>query len=275
MQPFCSYTTDCSREGGTEALYIYIPTGEGYIRYQVVHTVVPQIKSNTWRLGYVSHVNDALQNERIITDPGAEWEMAIELQGRVDFIGGLAHGDETFSSMKLTVDGKENTVSGMNFVSFDTLTVEVYSTGYDPNVAGREVLSHYKKLIFTKDGVRVEQRVEFKTDEVPKRVYFAMMPPLKDFTDHYYTNRDDTHKKIPAQASESGTDLNSLTLVGEDGFSFRMTVEKYSEGANAISIRDNGGGAYNKMYFSYRGGDHVSAGDVWETVTVYEITYKK
>ena len=96
--PFCSYTDEADqKEGGTEALYIYIPTGEGYIRYQLIHTVLPQRNADTWRLGYVVHVDDSFENERVITNPGAEWEMALELNGRHDFIGGLAHGDEICS----------------------------------------------------------------------------------------------------------------------------------------------------------------------------------
>ena len=277
--PICTYTTDCSREGGAEALYIYIPTREGYIRYQVVHTVLAERKSNTWRLGYVAHVDDAFENERLITNPGAEWEMAFELDGRVDFIGGLAHGDEIFSSMKLMSDGEEYTAKEMQFVPFDTLTVEVESVGYDPNDEEREVLAHTKKLIFTTDGVRVEQRVEFKTDEVPKRVYFAMMPPQKEVTDCYYTNLDATRKELPNQKGiyryEKAAGLDSVTLEGEEGFLFRMTVEKYNGGENSFMISDNGGNNYNKMYFSYHAGEKIAAGDVIETVTLYKITYKE
>ena len=126
--PICTYTTDCTQEGGAEALYIYIPTGEGYIRYQLVHTVLPQRNADTWRLGYVARVDDAFENAITITNPGAEWEMALELKNRPDFIGGLAHGDEIFSSMKLTADGEERTANKMDFIPFDTLTVEVEST---------------------------------------------------------------------------------------------------------------------------------------------------
>ena len=276
--PICSYTTECSNESGAEALYIYIPTGEGYIRYQLVHTVHTRRNADTWRLGYVAHVDDAFENAVTITNPGAEWEMALELEGRVDFIGGLAHGDEIFSSLKLTSDGKEFAAKKINFLPFDTFTVEVESTCYDPNAAGRHVFDHYKKLIFSADGVRVEQRVEFKTDEVPKRVYLGMMPPQKECTDYYYTNLDDTRKELPNQKGiyrhERAEGLNSVTLLGNSGFTFTMTVEKYNEGEHDFMISDNSGNNYNKMYFAYLA-DHISAGDVWETVTLYKITYKE
>ena len=277
--PFCSYTDEANqKEGGTEALYIYIPTGEGYIRYQLIHTVMPQRNVNTWRLGYVVHVNDSFENERVITNPGAEWEMALELNGRPDFIGGLAHGDEIFSSIKLISDGEEHTAKKMNFTPFDTLAVEVESTCYDPSAQDRAVFSHYKKLIFTKDGVRVEQRVEFKTNEVPARIFFAMMPPQKEYTDCYYTNLDSTKKDLPnikgIYRHEVAEGLNSVTLEGDGGYTFQMTVEKYNPGVHALTIQDNGGNNYNKMYFTYST-DRITAGDVWETVTLYKITYNE
>ncbi len=278
--PICTYTTECEKEGGSEALYIYIPTGEGYIRYQLVHTKLADRNADTWRLGHVARVDDAFENELIITNPGAEWEMALRLEGRPDFIGGLAHGDEIYSSMKLTADGTEySRPRKMEFIPFDTFTVEVESTGYDPSVAGREVLKHYKKLIFTKDGVRVEQRTEFLTEEMPETFYFGMMPPQKEFTDSYYTNLDPTKKELPNQKgiyrSEKGEGLNSVTLEGSEGYLFRMTVEKYSGGEQAFMISDNSGNNYNKMYFLFRAPKPIPAGTVFETVTLYKIAYKE
>ena len=278
--PICTYTTECEKEGGTEALYIYIPTGEGYIRYQLVHTDLPQRNADTWRLGHVARVDDAFENELIITNPGAEWEMALKLEDRPDFIGGLAHGDEIFHSMKLMADGVEySRPRKIEFLPFDTFTVEIESKGYDPSVAGRQVLEHYKKLIFTADGVRVEQRTEFLTEEMPNTFYFGMMPPQKEFTDCYYTNLDPTKKELPNQKgiyrSEKGEGLNSVTLEGSEGYLFRMTVEKYSGGEQSFMISDNSGNNYNKMYFLFRAPKPIPAGTVFETVTLYKIAYKE
>lgn len=277
--PICTYTTDCTKEGGTEAVYIYIPTGEGYIRYQLVHTKLADRNADTWRLGHVARVDDAFENELIITNPGAEWEMALRLEGRPDFIGGLAHGDEIFYSLKLVADGVEYRPRKIEFLPFDTFTVEVESKGYDPSVAGRQVLEHYKKLIFTADGVRVEQRTEFLTEEMPDTFYFGMMPPQKEVTDSYYTNLDPTKKVLPNEKgiyrSEKAEGLNSVTLEGSEGYLFRMTVEKYSGGEQAFMISDNAGNNYNKMYFLFRAPKPIPAGTVFETVTLYKITYKE
>ena len=281
-KPICEYaltTPDASIEWGTEVLYVYLPTGEGYIRHQVIHTVMAAIGADTWRLGCVCHVDDTLSSPRPITSAGAEWEMAVKLQDRCDFIGGRAHGDEKFSSLTVTVDGVEKEMASLSEKTpFDELCVTVASTGYDPNEPDRAVLLHHKRLIFSAEMLRVEQSVRFLTDEVPSCVYFGMMPPCKEYTDHFYTNINPEPREIPAVSGVfvqgKDADLKSVTLIGKEGYLYRMTAEKYNEAENSFIISDNRGNPYNKLYFPFSADAPVHAGDEWSTVTLYEIQYK-
>lgn len=60
----------------------------------------------------------------------------------------------------------------------------------------------------------------------------------------------------------------------KSGVSFTMSVPEYPElkGSDRFLITDNGGGAYNKMYFIACKGQEVKYGDIWRSVTKYEIT---
>ena len=107
--------------------------------------------------------------------------------------------------------------------------------------------------------------------------YLAMMPPKKDITDSYFTNLDTTPKTLTAsnfQIDESGA--VSVTVFGKNsGYYFTMTVNEYDTYIKPyMSIADNGGGPYNKMYFGFVNKGSVAKGDVWETVTEYKIEKK-
>ena len=101
-----------------------------------------------------------------------------------------------------------------------------------------------------------------------------MMPPFKKYTEHYYTDLDGTLREIdtPDFLVEG---CKSATLFSKGRLYFRMSVPKYQTLINdgLLSVSDNGGRPYHKMYFhACNRGDEVSRGDVWETRTEYRIT---
>ena len=231
---------------------------------------------DVWRLSAVYFCNEAFERVRPLTRSGAEWEMALKIKGRPDFIGGYAHGDEVFNRTKLTIDGEERILNDISSpTAFERLEYEVWSVGYDPNDSKTEAILHYKKIIADESGIKVEQRVEWLNDYELENSYMAMMPPLKSETDSYFTDLDSAIKEIPEKVSILETSkAKKLYLLGKSSFTFGLCAEKYlngADGANTYLISDNGGVPYNKMYFFLHHGGSVDTGEVWETVTRYTI----
>ncbi len=273
-EALCKYVSGQTDDSAKEALKLFLPVEDGYINYNIVHSVMQRSNCDTWRLSVVYHYDDLLSAVKPLTRSGAEWEMALKISERPDFIGGYAHGDEVFRKAELYIDGKQREISSLSdMTSFDELVFEISSIGYDPIDSVTEALLHHKRIIVSTDGIKVEQKVEWLNDYPLGNSYMAMLPPFKEITDSYYTDTDPEPKPICTKVSISETgSFDTLCLCGESGFTFSMKVEKYlNDGNNTFLISDNGGVPYNKMYFYLNHGGSVKKGDIWETCTVYSI----
>jgi hypothetical protein len=273
---FCLYSNERFDDSGIEALKLYIPTCGGYINYNIAHSVMKSTKCDTWRLSVVYYCDGDFAPIKPLTRSGAEWEMALKIKGRPDFIGGYAHGDEVFEKIAVKIDGSEIELENLcELTAFKELSFEVWSRGFDPVDSKTEALLHYKKITVSGDGVKVEQRVEWLNDYELTNSYMAMMPPFKEFTDHYYTNADQRKRPIvPGEVITNTGDINSLCLCGSSGFTFEMKAVKYltdKDGKNTFLVTDNGGVPYNKMYFYLNHNGAVRSGEVWETETEYTV----
>ena len=117
------------------------------------------------------------------------------------------------------------------------------------------------------------QRIEWLNDYELEKSYLAMMPPAKSLTDWYYTDTDPVPKPISEHRFEV-EGCKSATLFGrESGFSFRMAVPRYPvcEMGSLLLVSDNKSDRYNKMYFPVCRDFSVKRGDIWESLTEYEI----
>lgn len=275
---YLSYDATLSHESTQGGLHIYIPTKVGYIDHTFVRTVSESRNADMWRISRAYTVDDKLANPVQITVDNAEWDMALMVDGRDDFIGGWMHGDEIFDDIKFIIDGVETDVTTLTEkITFETMTIIESSTGYDPDNPSDEVLKHYKEFTISHAGIRLDQKVEWLNDYDIEYSYLAMMPPKKECTDSYYTNLDTVPKTIDytnGQINESGA--TSVTVFGKDsGLYFTMTVNEYDTYIKPLmSIADNGGGPYHKMYFGFVNKGSVVKGDVWETFTQYKIDNK-
>lgn len=272
-QPYFRYDSTYSVRGSRGALKIYLPCEVGYIGYVITHSVVPEITCDTWRLSAALSYNDELGEERSLT-PSAEWDMALAIKGRDDFIGGLLHGDEIYSSMHLCVDGdRRDPVKCTELSPFNTLTVTTESVGLDPADHTSEVLRHHKRHVITADGVTVEQRVEWLGDYELSSCFMGMMPPRKELVDSYYTDVTPEVAQIVTSSFEVAGCCSATLLGKNSGYHFRMSVPKYPsyESGNRLLVRDNGRPDYNKMYFPVCLSESVTRGEVWKTVTEYKI----
>lgn len=274
LKAFCQYSNESMFDHGIEALRLFLPTSGGYINYNIVHSVMQKSKCDTWRLSVVYYCNGDFERVKPLTRPGAEWEMALKISERPDFIGGYAHGDEFFQKVELIIDGEHREISSLSDMTpFDELIFDVSSIGYDPIDSATEALLHRKKIIVNSDKIKVEQKVEWLNDYMLGNSYMAMLPPFKEVTDSYYTNTDPAPKPIGNKVSISETgSFDTLCLCGKTGFTFSLKLEKYlNDGNNTFLISDNGGVPYNKMYFYLNHGGYVKRGEIWETETVYAI----
>ncbi len=274
---FLNYKSSIRFEDGQGGVEIYIPSEKGYILYNFIHSVSTSKNGDNWRLSYVYGCNDELVDKNQITTV-AEWEMAVRLKGRPDFIGGFAHGDEKYTSLTFYIDGMECDPTKLSEVSqFTEIKVTETSEGFDPSDNVTHVLNHEKLYTFNKDGVRVDQKVEWLDDYDIERAYLAMMPPKKAYSHYYSTSADPTENTIPSGTNVYVYETNSATLTTNNKeYTFTMSVnDEYLGKKPTFSMGDNGGGDYNKMYFHYCVGITVKKGDIWESFTQYKIDRKE
>ena len=273
-KPYCKYDENASFEYARGCFRVYLPTERGYVNFNIIHSVRENIFADTWRLGQAFGYDDNLENEYPLTPFGAEWDMAVLIDGRDDFIGGSNHGDEIFTSARLILDGNEVEISSITkLFAFSEIKFITESVGYDPADHETKVLVHKKEHRITADGIRNTQSVEFLGDYLMQNSYLAMMPPLKTLTDSYYTDSDPTPRRAHREVLEFGA--RSATVFGEEsGVSFTMSIPEYPtlKCSDRFFITDNSGGAYNKMYFLACKGQEVKCGDVWHAVTEYKIS---
>jgi len=274
---YVKYDAGFGQEQSVEGLHLYIPTKEGYIDHTYGHTVFESRNADIWRLSIAYMCDDNLENPVAITTSG-EWDMALMLSGRPDFIGGHAHGDEIMTDIKFIIDGVETDITTLTEATeFKTMVIVQDSVGYDPMDSTTAVLKHNKEHKITHAGVRLDQSVTWLGDYTLSHSYLAMMPPAKAYTDSYYTNiTEDKLIDLSGGKQEIVDGATSVTVYGrESGLYFTMTVNEYDTYIKPyMSIADNGGGAYNKMYFTFVKSGTVSRGDVWETFTHYRIEKK-
>ena len=270
--PYCIYDKDFNLESGVGALRIYLPSGNGFVNYNIVHSVREDRVCDTWRLSQAFALNSNLEKPFLLS-PHAEWDMALHIKNRDDFIGGELHGDEIFTNMRLFLDGCEKSAEKITeLIEFSTITVQVESIGYDPSDHKTEALRHFKEYTVTASGIAIDQRIEWLQGYELTSCYLAMMPPYKKYTDSYFTDLDEKPKDICFPITVE--DYKAATLFGKDcGLSFTMSVTKYptEKSLPTFIVTDNGGNPYNKMYFRVCGGGTVEAGEIWESRTEYSI----
>ncbi len=268
---YCKYDPTPAPEGAVGRLRIYFPAEKGYIIFSLAHTVREDRNADIWRLSEVFYTEALLGEETPLTSTAAEWDMAILLAGRPDFIGGYAHGDELGGELTLFLDGRRTDILSLcEPTAFGELCISVSSVGYDPEDGMREVLLHEKEYTVNFDGITLSQRVEWLGDYTVEKAFLAMLPPLKALTDAYFTDKDDKILDISAPITRAG--VSSVTLLGrESGFYFTMSIPEY-RGEGELTVTDNRTSVYNKAYFRAARDERVQKGDIWHSVTNYKIT---
>lgn len=273
-------------DGGQGGLRILYPVKDGFVEYSFVHSVVPEKNCDVWRMSVVNALSGEGAFLHPLTKSTAEWEMAIRLKDRPDFIGGFNHGDERGQAPIFHLDGKEFSPKTLTEpVEFSRLEISVRSTGFDPASPEDAVLSHQKNYVFGADGVHLEQEVIWSKDvQLCGRFksYLAMMPPLKH-------EPVDEQKRLTTSVGFDLSPLQPITrlpaeekkvkriTVSGDAYRFTMEVSDYEPlypNSYYALLTDNGNHRnYHKMYIAFAGGaeESVPAGTRWHAETHYFI----
>ncbi len=272
---YCQYDPSLAFESASGGLRLFLPCANGYVNYNLVHSVNSDRNCDTWRLGQAYAWDDAFKTEYELTPVGAEWDMALRLSDRPDFIGGYAHGDEIYNSLSMHIDEKNVDMESVQVLTqFRKIVIAVTSIGYDPNDSETPALKHVKEYIIDENGITLNQTVEWLNGYTLGSSYMAMMPPLKTLTDSFYTDVDPTPKEASANFGYVLGAAEAAVYGSGSGIVFSMAVPKYPRllGGERFLLTDNSGKSYHKMYFVLCNGAQVVKGDTWETTTVYRIT---
>ena len=268
--------------------YYYIPTVSGYyLRYKFVHFVDNGMNADGWvqrTVDLVSH------SKKVVITPvvnDGEWEMAIMITGRPDFIGCMNHGSEISTIVNFYFDGVNSAITEGKSLVCKEIKINQKSTMYDPADETTIVGYHYKTYIITADGIEIRQRIEWVTAQNLGLSYTCMLPAIrgndtytpiqvtdraydeKTFTEYdcsttsmdpYLTNQNDKGDRFNLYGTASGFSLLAECLMKDKPDSACAFL------SNAVY--------YNKIYFAHNGTNYdVANGDVWEWVSKYKIAY--
>lgn len=240
--------------------------------YQLGHCVDASNNANVWRIMFAYRV-DTGDTLRKLTMTG-EWECAVHLDGRDDFSGGIVHGDEVDTSVTFIMDGTVVDASALNGFCKE-LKIIRKSNLYDPADHITVIAEHGVEYVFTSDGVKIRQSINWKVSATLTACYLAMLPIIKAYSKYRY---DDTSFDIVENTQTDYTvtipDANSVTEYSTDyDCLFTVAKEEYPTGligGDSALITDNGGLNYNKIYFPVCTSGTSQIGELWKSTTVFK-----
>jgi hypothetical protein len=286
------YYTDKARY----VLSIYIPCAKGYLNYNIGKS-----ENKTQAEGGFSvtrmcvlYAMDENLNKRFEITRAGEWEMAVKISGRPDFIGGYEHGDEWESSVEYFIDGKLVDITTFtNLTDFDEIRVKSVSNMYDPNDHETLVGIHGKEWVFTKESATLYQSIQwlFENNTNMGISYMTMFPAIrgndtisvdqitsKFFDDVNFSTRDCSVYGFDGSMSK---ETKKVTLYSpESGFYGDVEVINYPDYPDSkLVYLSNGENKANKIYFGVCGDGAtvgvVTPNQVWKTKSVYRLSISK
>ena len=276
-------------DGKTDYITLFLPQPKGMLEIQMNLVNNDSTNAYGWRLNMMYACDDELNRLFPVTQSG-EYEMAINIKGRPDFIGMGAHGSERMTSFGIFIDGEETKLEDIaNLTEWKTVRIIRESDMYDPLDETTVVGKHFVEYLFDESGLTVNQSVEWITDASCASSYMMMFPVRRKYndiqiTDTYYDNFDSNEYDV----SEAG--FKTYPSNWTSGAT-KMTVYSKKSGVSASmewldSTELPGGGfkmcsnseSYNKLYFTICGKNkygEAKTGDIWKTSTRYEVVIEK
>ena len=300
-RPIISYTTavESSESYGQEQLSVFLPAKSGYVKYAFIRCESNSKNANSWRIDQAIACDDELVNRYSLTTSG-EWEMALHVQDAPDFTGGIAHGDEVFTSFDVIVDGQHiSDITSLQGLEFTNCVIKETSLLYNPidgaTLETREqftpIGTHGRVYRITADGIRLMQEVTFDTDITLVQSYMTMLPMIRgndavsaeQITDHYFANNDYTTYDVSVGGSGAGYGWKpnvTMAHIWGNTSGVLASVEMMKQpdienaGAKLFQVQSTID-SYNKLYWSVCGvSNHpysVASGERFVTDTMYKI----
>lgn len=287
-KPLVKYVSGVIMNYVTERLDIYIPTVYGFVKYRFAHVVDADINADNWRIVGAYACDDNLNDRFQITTTG-EWEMAIKIDGRSDFIGGNLHGDEVVNAVHFFVNGAKLSLDNLSeFTEFQTLRIVEDTQMYDPADNATKVATHGKEYIFTENGLTLKQVVNWTTRQNIDASYLTMLPIFRgndtysalQITDRYYCDADFVEYDVSTTDDYAGfawkKDVRYATIYSDkSGVCAAVEIVKTPDTVGGGWFKVATAEQYNKLYFTCAGhnGLHTTEiGERWNTETRYNIT---
>lgn len=265
--------------------YYYIQGNDGnYLRFKFEHFIDADINSNV----YVQRVVDLVEDDkRTVIKPiirEGEWDMAIMLQGRSDYIGGKNHGSEVTTQATMYFDGVPYSTLMQDVFDCKEIIIATIANMYDPNDESTIVAIHHKKYIITANEIVIKQNIEWLDDFMASESYSLMLPAVRgndiysaeQITDRFYDDKTLTLYDIATTTFDpyviaKNNKGNCMTLYGVNSGIY-MTAECDIVGKEVPFAYVTNSSYYNKIYMAYCGNNTpVNNGDIWQWSSKYQI----
>ena len=286
-KPLVKYVVGAVTSYITERIDIYIPTVLGYVKYRFGHVFDSDINADNWRIVGAFACDENLNDRFQIASTG-EWEMAIKIEGRPDFIGGNLHGDEVVNSVQFFIDGAKKALADLiELTEFKTLRIVEDTQMYDPNDNATKVATHGKEYTFTADGLTLKQSVNWQTRQNITTSYMTMLPIFRgndnysvlQISDRVYTDVDFVEYDVSVPGNYPGfawkKDVRSVTIYSDkSGVCASVEIVKTPDTIGGGWFQVSSAAQYNKLYFTcagYRENHVTQVGERWNTETKYRI----
>ena len=266
--------------------YYFVPARDGrFLRCKFVHFVDPDSNADGWVQREVDLMEADMKTLALKVITYGEWEMAIMLKDRPDFIGCMNHGSEVATIANIFFDGVPMDRIDTREFACKEIDVAEKSTMYDPIDETTIVGYHYKKYRITAESIRIEQRIVWAVDDTAMLSYALMLPAVRgndsvsgaQVTDRFYDDKTlDVYNISTTEFDDyliQKTDKGAgATLYGttSGGYLYARCdiVNKPTDSCMFLSNAVN----YNKLYIAYCGNNHaISTGDVWQWTSKYQI----
>lgn len=264
------YVDGDGNDGSAERITVYQYPGntddtDERVTWQIYRSV--STSSNVWRLGYVykyiNNVNTKLNRQ-------SEWECALSVNNS-GFLGGYIHGYESDPEIHVFLDNVEVQQADIpRTTPFDVLRIVTTSNIYYDGA----VLCHHGKEYVFKDGMlTVKQSLQWLQNVTINNCFLAMLPPLKTVASKYYYDGSFAQTAFPTTADYTIElpEMRECYVYG-DGVTLRAGRRRYPNVSQRRTpyVTDHNTN-YNKFYFPACQNTPVTNGDVWTSVSYFEV----
>lgn len=276
-----------ARINGTDQVDVYMkgsnPTSYQYLRYPMKNVPDAGIGSDVWRWTETfeaERTGDMAFTTGLSICNSGEVETAIMIDGKTDFMGGNAHGDEIKVWDRLLIDGVEVSLSTAADYRCRRVELMQKSELFEPDTATPQsnlIATAYKRWVFEAGDVEIFEHLVFDAAVTLKQTYLAMLPILRlngatQITDTGYVSPLYEAQDISVDGfTPVYFDGKIAKISGPNGYSAEVEI---LEGWDKPNRRFNFSPAasYNKLYFDFTGADYPTlVGEVMEARTRYRL----